>query len=120
MRNSPPAIRILLNEAEIEAERMTGWVRVVLALALAVSLLGSGGIASIAGYGEFWARLGFGALAVAAFLAFGAWMNRWTGRETTHAKNSTAAQTGTWTPRAGSRPTIRRSSTKASAADGSA
>ena len=67
----PPTIRILLNEAEMEAERMTGWVRVVLALALAVSLLGSGGIASVAGYDEFWARLGLGALAVAAFLALG-------------------------------------------------
>ena len=55
----------------MEAERMTGWVRVVLALALAVSLLGSGGIASVAGYDEFWARLGLGALAVAAFLALG-------------------------------------------------
>ena len=45
-KTGPPTIRILLNEAEMEAERMTGWVRVVLALALAVSLLGSGGIAS--------------------------------------------------------------------------
>ena len=39
-KTDPPTIRILLNEAEMEAERMTGWVRVVLALALAVSLLG--------------------------------------------------------------------------------
>ena len=70
-KTDPPTIRILLNEAEMEAERMTGWVRVVLALALAVSLLGSGGIASVAGYDEFWARLGLGALAVAAFLALG-------------------------------------------------
>src|SRR4029453_12558919 len=67
----PPAIRILLDEAEMEAERTTGWVRVVLALALAVSLLGSGGIASAAGYEEFWAPLALGALAVAAFLALG-------------------------------------------------
>ena len=70
-KTDPPTIRILLNEAEMEAERMTGWVRVVLAVALAVSLLGSGGIASVAGYDEFWARLGLGALAVAAFLALG-------------------------------------------------
>ena len=61
-KTGPPAIRTLLNEAEMEAERTMGWVRVVLALALAVSLLGSGGIASVAGNAEVWSRLGLGLL----------------------------------------------------------
>jgi len=66
-----PAIAHLLTEADIEAERTTGWVLVALAAALAASLLLSGRIASVAGYEEIWVRLGLGALAVAAFLALG-------------------------------------------------
>src|SRR3954454_14659540 len=66
-----PAITILLKEAEIEAEHTTGWVRIALAAALAVSLLMSGRIAAVAGYAEIWARLGLGTFAIAALLALG-------------------------------------------------
>jgi adenylate cyclase len=65
------AITILLREAEIEAERTTGWIRIALAAALAASLLVSGRIASVAGYEGIWARLGLGTLAVGALLALG-------------------------------------------------
>src|SRR3954469_8986758 len=66
-----PAIAILLKEGGIEAGRTTGWVRIALAAALAVSLLVSGRIAAVAGYAEIWARLGLGTLAIAALLALG-------------------------------------------------
>src|ERR671911_2556689 len=67
--NGSSAITILLREAEIAAERTTGWVRIALAAALAVSMLVSAEIASVAGIEEFWARLGLGALAIGALLA---------------------------------------------------
>src|SRR3712207_9587057 len=61
----------LLKEAELEAERTAGWVRIVLAAVLAASLLVSGRIAAAAGYDEIWARLGLGALAIGALLVLG-------------------------------------------------
>jgi adenylate cyclase len=70
-RSGTTAVIPLLKEAELEAERTAGWVRIVLAAVLAASLLVSGRIAAIAGYEDVWARLGLGALAVAAFLALG-------------------------------------------------
>jgi adenylate cyclase len=70
-KNGSSAITILLRQAEIEAERTTGWVRIALAVALAVSMLVSAEIASVAGIEEFWARLGLGALAIGALLALG-------------------------------------------------
>jgi adenylate cyclase len=65
------AITDLLREAEIEAERTTGWIRIALAIILAASLLASGRFALTAGYVSFWGHLGLGALAVGAFLALG-------------------------------------------------
>lgn len=65
------AVMPLLKEAEIEAERTAGWVRIVLAAVLAASLLVSGRMAAAAGDAEFWGRLGLGALAIGALLALG-------------------------------------------------
>jgi len=64
-------IALLLREAEIEAERTTGWIRIALAAVLAVSLLVSGRLAAAAGYAEIWARLGLGATGIGALLALG-------------------------------------------------
>jgi adenylate cyclase len=63
-------VTTLLKETEIESERTTGWIRIVLAVALAVSLLVSGRIAA-AGYADIWGRLGLGALAIGALFALG-------------------------------------------------
>jgi len=65
------AVLSLLKEAEIDAERTAGWVRIVLAVALAASLLASGRLAAAAGYAEIWERLGLGALAIGALLLLG-------------------------------------------------
>jgi adenylate cyclase len=65
------AVIPLLKEAELEAERTAGWVRIVLAAVLATSLLVSGRLAAAAGDAEIWARLGLGALAIGALLALG-------------------------------------------------
>lgn len=65
------AVIPLLKEAELEAERTAGWVRIVLAVVLATSLLVSGRLAAAAGDAEIWARLGLGALAIGALLALG-------------------------------------------------
>src|SRR5919112_2844789 len=70
-QNRSSVVTHLLNEADFEAERTTGWVRIAVAVALAASLLVSGRIASAAGYEEIWARLGLGALAVGALLTLG-------------------------------------------------
>jgi len=67
-QNRSSAVTLLLNEADFEAERTTGWVRIAVAVALAASLLVSGRIASAAGYEDIWTRLGLGALAVGALL----------------------------------------------------
>jgi len=61
----------LLKEAEIDAERTAGWVRIVLAVLLVASLLASGRLAAAAGYAEIWTRLGLGALAIGALLLLG-------------------------------------------------
>jgi adenylate cyclase len=65
------AVIPLLKEAELEAERTAGWVRIVLATVLVASLLVSGRLAAAAGNEEIWARLGLGALAIGALLALG-------------------------------------------------
>lgn len=67
----PPAIAPLLREAEIDAERTTGWIRVALAAVLAASLVATGRIAIAAGYADIWQRLGLAAVAIAAMLALG-------------------------------------------------
>jgi hypothetical protein len=64
-------VTTLLKETESESERTTGWIRIVLAVALAASLLVSGRIAAAAGYADIWGRLGLGALAIGALLALG-------------------------------------------------
>ncbi|MGF9761269.1 adenylate/guanylate cyclase domain-containing protein [Microvirga sp. 0TCS3.31] len=67
----PAALASLLREAQTEAERTTGWVRIALALALAGSLLISARIASVTGYDDLAKRVGLGGLAIGALLVLG-------------------------------------------------
>jgi adenylate cyclase len=67
----PTALAPLLMEAETEAERTTGWVRIALAVALAGSLLISARIASVTGYDDLARRVGIAGLAIGALLALG-------------------------------------------------
>ena len=67
----PTALAPLLREADTEAERTTGWVRIALALALAGSLLISARIVSVTGYDDLARRIGLAGLAIGALLALG-------------------------------------------------
>ncbi len=68
---SPPSVDALLIEAEIEAERVTGFVRVALAVSLAASIFASTGLASIAEMSTLRRPLIGGAFAIGAFFAVG-------------------------------------------------
>ena len=64
-------VTTLLRQAEIEAERTIGLIRIALSVILVLSLLVSGRIANVAGYDEFWAHLGLGGAAIGALFVLG-------------------------------------------------